>query len=110
MNRKQDDASTKVAVNKKTVAKKKVARKKVAKKKVAKKKTVARKKVAKKKVSKKKSQVKRSATRVVSDQERYEMIQRHAYFLAEARDFHPGHETDDWHEAERFVDGMLKNT
>ncbi|WP_293650571.1 DUF2934 domain-containing protein [Thiolapillus sp.] len=44
----------------------------------------------------------------VSDQERYEMIQRHAYFLAEARNFHPGHEQDDWPEAERFVDEMLK--
>ncbi len=36
------------------------------------------------------------------------MIQRHAYFLAEARNFEPGHEMADWIEAERFVDEMLK--
>ncbi|HIE54382.1 MAG TPA: DUF2934 domain-containing protein [Chromatiaceae bacterium] len=35
------------------------------------------------------------------------MIQRHAYFLAEARNFEPGHEMADWIEAERFVDEML---
>ena len=108
MNRKKDDASTKAAVKKKTVAKKKVAKKKTAKKKTAKKKVVAKKKVSKKKSSKKKVVAKKSVAKVVSDQERYEMIQRHAYFLAEARNFHPGHELDDWHEAERFVDGMLR--
>jgi hypothetical protein len=108
MNQKKDNASIQVAVKKKTAVKKKGTSKKVAGKKVAKKK-VTRKKVAKKKVSKKKLAAKKSLMPVVSDQERYEMIQRHAYFLAEARDFHPGHELDDWHEAECFVDRMLKN-
>jgi len=63
--------------------------------------------VVKKKASKKKAVARKQPTVAVSDRERYEMIQRHAYFLAEARNFHPGHELDDWHEAERFVDQML---
>ena len=96
MNRKQDEEKiTKTATTKKT-AKKKATKKKVAKK-----------KVGKKKVSNKKAVSKKAPTLQVSDQERYEMIQRHAYFLAEARNFHPGHELEDWHEAERFVDEML---
>jgi len=99
MNRKKDSEKTKAATKKKG-ATKKVAKKKVAKKKVAKKKA-AKKKIGKKKAAKKHPVMK------VSDQERYEMIQRHAYFLAEARNFHPGHEHDDWHEAERFVDEIL---
>jgi len=65
----------------------------------------ATKKPATKKVAKKKAP---APTRRVSDQERYEMIQRHAYFPAEARNFEPGHELEDWIEAERFVDEMLK--
>ena len=99
MSRKKDDEKIKKA-KKKTAVKKKVSKKKVAKKKVAKK------KVAKKKVSKKSA--KKQPVMKVSDQERYEMIQRHAYFLAEARNFQPGHEHEDWLEAERFVDKMLK--
>ena len=65
------------------------------------------KKVSKKKVGKK-AAARKAPARRVSDQERYEMIQRHAYFLAEARNFEPGHEMADWIEAERFVDEMLK--
>ncbi len=96
----------------KKVAKKKTARKKTAKKSAKKKTTqkkTAKKKTAKKKTAKKKA-VKtspRKPARQVSDQERYEMIQRHAYFLAEARNFEPGHEWEDWMEAERFIDEML---
>jgi len=101
MSRKKDDEKIKKAT-KKTAVKKKAAKKKVTKKKVAKK------KVTKKKASKKKSAARKQPVMKVSDQERYEMIQRHAYFLAEARNFHPGHEQDDWHEAERFVEEMLK--
>ncbi len=100
-------------MNKKTTKKKPAAKKAPAKqpatKKSAKKKAV--KKTAGKKTVKKKSVKKTAAKpqpRVVSDQERYEMIQRHAYFLAEARNFEPGHELEDWIEAERFVDEMLK--
>ncbi len=101
MNRKEGDEKPRVATGKKTAAKKKVTKKKITKKKVSKK------KVAKKKGSKKKTMAGKRAAVTVSDRERYEMIQRHAYFLAEARNFHPGHEQDDWHEAERFVDQML---
>jgi hypothetical protein len=96
-------------MNKKTKTEKKEPR--AAGKKAAKKKTAAR-KVAKKKVAKKKiarkATAKKAPVRKISDQERYEMIQRHAYFLAEARNFEPGHELADWVEAERFVDEMLK--
>ena len=101
------DKEKKPATSKKKVAAKKVNKKKVAKK-VAKK--VSKKKVAKKKVAKKKATPARTTVtpRTVSDQERYEMIQRHAYFLAEARNFEPGHELEDWIAAERFVDEMLK--
>ena len=110
MARKEDETQKKASVKKKT-SKKKVARKKTAKKKVTKKKVVtkkvAAKKLAKKKVSRKKTAARKAA---VSDQERYEMIQRHAYFLAEARNFQPGNEVQDWLEAERFVDGMLKKS
>ncbi|WP_456418094.1 DUF2934 domain-containing protein [Thiolapillus sp.] len=106
MNRKEGEEKPGAATGKKTAAKKKVTKKKVAKKKAGKKK-VAKKKVSKKKVSRKKTVARKRAAVTVSDRERYEMIQRHAYFLAEARNFHPGHEQDDWHEAERFVDQML---
>ena len=105
MARKEDEAQKRASVKKKT-SKKKVAKKKTAKKKVTKKKA-ATKKLAKKKVSRKKTAARNAA---VSDQERYEMIQRHAYFLAEARNFQPGNEVQDWLEAERFVDGMLKKS
>jgi len=105
MARKEDEVQNKASVKKKT-SKKKVAKKKTAKKKVTKKKA-ATKKLAKKKVSRKKTAARNAA---VSDQERYEMIQRHAYFLAEARNFQPGNEVQDWLEAERFVDGMLKKS
>ena len=106
MSRKTDKGK-KPAATRKKAASKKVSKKKVAKK-VTKK--VSKKKVAKKKVAKKKAAPAkaRAAARRVSDQERYEMIQRHAYFLAEARNFEPGHEMEDWIAAERFVDEMLK--
>lgn len=97
----------KVAATTKKVAKKKVAKKKVAKKAVTKKKVASKKKVSKKAASKKKVVKKAAARPVISARERYEMIQTRAYFLAEKRHFAPGHEHDDWLEAERFVDEML---
>jgi len=102
MNRKKDQGKSGAVVKKKAVTKKKVSKKKVTKKKVAKKKT------AKKKVAKKKVAVQAAPSITVNDQERYEMIQRHAYFLAEARNFHPGHELEDWTTAEQFIDQMLR--
>ena len=99
-------------MNRKTATKnpaaKKVAKKKAAVKKKGVKKAAAKKKTTKKTAKKKSVKKAPAPTRRVSDQERYEMIQRHAYFLAEARNFEPGHELEDWIEAERFVDEMLK--
>ncbi|HDK38079.1 MAG TPA: DUF2934 domain-containing protein [Thiolapillus brandeum] len=103
MARKKTAQKVSTATSKKVSVAKKTAKKKVVKKKVAKK------KVAKKKVSKKKAVARKQPVMKVGDQERYEMIQRHAYFLAEARNFQPGHEYDDWLEAELFVDQLLKN-
>jgi hypothetical protein len=37
------------------------------------------------------------------------MIADAAYFLAEQRDFCPGHELDDWLTAEREIDGVLSS-
>ncbi len=92
---------------KRKTVKKKPAAKTAAKKKAAVKKKVVKKAASKKKAAKKRT-VKKAVARKVGDQERYEMIQRHAYFLAEARNFEPGHELEDWIEAERFVDEMLR--
>lgn len=102
-------------VARKTVSKKKVVKKQVAKKTASKKqvvkKQVAKKAVAKKKVANKPVARKKAAssatTRVVSDRDRYLMIEERAYYLAEARNFHPGNEHDDWLEAEHFVDNKL---
>lgn len=106
MSKKTDkDEKATVATRKKPAVKKKATKKKATKKKVATKK-VTKKKASRKKVSKK-ATTRRSPVQKISDQERYEMIQRHAYFLAEARNFEPGHEMADWIEAERFVDEML---
>ena len=105
---KKVESATKKKVAKKKVTKKKAVAKKVSKKKVAKKK-VAKKKVTKKSTASKKRSAAKAAPRpVISDRERYEMIQTHAYFLAERRNFAPGHEYEDWLEAERFIDGMLE--
>ncbi len=110
MSRKTDKEKKSAASRKKPAAKKtskKKVAKKLNKKKVTKK--TGKKKVTKKKVARKRAAPAKNATpRRVSDQERYEMIQRHAYFLAEARNFEPGHELEDWIAAERFVDEMLK--
>jgi hypothetical protein len=38
---------------------------------------------------------------------RAEMIRTTAYYIAEQRDFEPGHELDDWCEAERAVDEVI---
>lgn len=38
---------------------------------------------------------------------RHALIERAAYFLAEQRGFEPGHELEDWCEAERDIDARL---
>jgi hypothetical protein len=42
-----------------------------------------------------------------SDTERRMMIAEAAYFRAQSRDFQPGHEVEDWLEAEAEVDRQL---
>lgn len=37
------------------------------------------------------------------------MVAVAAYFLAERRDFSPGHEVEDWWEAAAVIDQMLQN-
>jgi hypothetical protein len=44
-----------------------------------------------------------------SDEERLHMIQEAAYYRAEKRDFAPGHEVEDWAEAEREIDELIAN-
>ena len=44
----------------------------------------------------------------ISAEERWRMIATTAYLKAEARNFAPGHETDDWLEAEKEVDALIK--
>jgi hypothetical protein len=39
--------------------------------------------------------------------ERYARIERQAYELAQARNFMPGHDLDDWLEAEAMIDAQL---
>jgi hypothetical protein len=41
--------------------------------------------------------------------DRYERIAEAAYLRAEQRGFEPGHEVDDWLEAEREVDALLSS-
>jgi hypothetical protein len=36
------------------------------------------------------------------------MIQQAAYFRSQSRGFHPGHELEDWLEAEREIDLVLR--
>lgn len=42
-------------------------------------------------------------------EERLHMIQEAAYYRAEKRNFAPGHEIDDWKDAEREIDELLTN-
>jgi hypothetical protein len=46
----------------------------------------------------------------VTDEERYHLISKAAYFLAERRGFIPGAELKDWLEAEAEIDGKLRKT
>ncbi|EGV29539.1 hypothetical protein ThidrDRAFT_3276 [Thiorhodococcus drewsii AZ1] len=42
-----------------------------------------------------------------SEQQRLAMVQEAAYYKAEKRNFGPGHETEDWAEAEREIDELI---
>ncbi|HEU0186966.1 MAG TPA: DUF2934 domain-containing protein [Gallionellaceae bacterium] len=49
------------------------------------------------------------ARKSVTPEERYQMIARAAYFLAERHGFSAGRALDDWIAAEKEIDGMLKS-
>lgn len=44
----------------------------------------------------------------VTRAERHRMIQIAAFYLAEKRSFAPGHELEDWLEAERCIDAIIE--
>lgn len=89
-------SSTKTTTAKKT-ATKKTSSKQTASKKVEKKKTSATKKT--KQTSPKDISI--------SAEERWRMVATTAYLKAEARNFEPGHETEDWLAAEKEVDALI---
>lgn len=79
-------------------------------KKTAKSKTVAKSSVAATtRGTKIKKTVKRTSTKghIVSPEERHQMIEVQAYFIAESRGFAPGDQHQDWLHAERVVDNKL---
>ena len=89
----------------KTSSKKKTSKKKTpAKKKVTNKKTTAKKKTARTSKVKKSS----AARFEINAEERWRMIANSAYLKAEARGFAPGHETEDWLQAEKEVDALIR--
>jgi hypothetical protein len=45
----------------------------------------------------------------VSEAERLHMVHEAAYYRAEKRSFAPGHEVEDWAEAEREIDELIAN-
>jgi hypothetical protein len=92
--KKSEEDTAKKVTKKKTASTKKT----VAKKKVAAKKTVAKKRAGRSSTS---------AKTTVSPRERYEMIATMAFYRAEARNFEPGYDVDDWLECEKFIDDML---
>ncbi len=50
-----------------------------------------------------------SKRHAIDAQERHALVQRAAYFLAEARGFAPGQELHDWFAAEAAVDAQLSS-
>lgn len=94
--------------SKKKTGKKKAAKKKSSKKKISTKKTAST-TTPKKKKAALTSKIKRASTGTIdiSAEERWRMIAVTAYLKAEARDFSPGHETEDWLQAEKEVDALI---
>lgn len=43
----------------------------------------------------------------ITPEERHKMIETLAYFMAEKRDFAPGHEMEDWLNAEKQIDQAI---
>ncbi len=100
--------ATKKKSGKKKTSAKKTTKKTNTKKKPAAKKTTTKK--ASKKTSRHSSKVHRaSSTQLnINAEERWRMIATAAYHKAEARGFAPGREAEDWFEAEKEVDALLK--
>lgn len=95
---------------KKAVTKKKVATKKAVKAKASTKKVTPKKTAVKKKATSKKATIKpQSKTLDISSKERWRMISIAAYHKAEKRNFTPGHELQDWVEAEQELNQLLKD-
>lgn len=46
---------------------------------------------------------------LATSEQRLRMIAEAAYYRAQARDFEPGQEIDDWLQAERDIDRMLRD-
>lgn len=110
---KAGNSTSKTSSKKKTVKKNTPAKKKVTSKKTTAKKTSAKKTssatMAKKKTART-SKVKKLSTAKfeINAEERWRMIANTAYLKAEARGFAPGHETDDWLQAEKEVDALIR--
>jgi hypothetical protein len=110
---KAENSTTKTSSKKKTSKKKAPAKKKVTGKKTTAKKTSAQKTTSasttKKKTTRTSKTNKSSAARFeINAEERWRMIANSAYLKAEARGFAPGHETEDWLQAEKEVDALLR--
>lgn len=110
---KAGNSTTKTSSKKKTSKKKTPAKKKVTNKKTTAKKTSTKKTTsattAKKKTARTSKVKKSSAARFeINAEERWRMIANSAYLKAEARGFAPGHETEDWLQAEKEVDALIR--
>lgn len=100
--------STKKKSSKKQTKEIKEASKKSTTKKTATKKAATRKQAKKKTTTSSKSKKSSPSAININAEERWRMIATTAYLKAEARNFAPGHETDDWLEAENEVDALIK--
>jgi hypothetical protein len=49
------------------------------------------------------TKITRQAAEPLTDQQRHDLIAVTAYYMAESRDFEPGHEDEDWLAAERQI-------
>jgi hypothetical protein len=92
-----------------TASKKKTPTKKAAKKKVATKKAVNTKKASTRKVAKTPTKAAKpdNSSIDIAPEERWKMIAIAAYHKAEKRGFAPGHELQDWAEAEKEIDKLI---
>jgi hypothetical protein len=90
----------------KAVAKKTALRKTAKVKKVAPAAAILEDKIAP--ARKKRVSAKRTAVSAIRPEERHHLIEIAAYYIAERRGFHGASSHDDWTQAEREVDAMIK--